>query len=93
MIKKETQTQCSLRNFKQIWSFSTELAEATLPVDGKKMFLKISQYLQEAPVLNSFLVKLQAGDLYLYKIETAAQVFSSEFARFFRTSIWLSYVI
>ena len=42
---------------------------------------------RETSVLKSFLVKLQARDLYLYKIETLVQVFSSEFAKFFRAPI------
>ena len=38
-------------------------------------------------MLKSFLVMLQARDVHLYKIETPAHVFSSEFAKFFRTPI------
>ena len=46
----------------------------------RKVFLEISQNSQEDTCATvSFLIKLQASDLQLYKKETLAQVFSYEF--------------
>ena len=46
----------------------------------KKVFLKISRNLQENTCARfSFLIKLQASGLQLYKKETLAKVFSGEF--------------
>ena len=44
-------------------------------------------------MMKSFLVKLQARNLHLFKTETPAQVFPSEFARFSRISILNNIII
>ena len=49
----------------------------------KKMFLKVPQNLQENTFAKVILVKFQARDLYLYKMQTPVQMFSRNFARFF----------
>ena len=59
----------------------------------KKMFLKISQNLQENNCAEVILVTLQVRDLHLYKIETPTQVFSNEFARVFRALIYITITI
>ena len=48
----------------------------------KKMFLKVPQNLQENTFAKVILVKFQARDLYLYKIQTPVQMFSRNFTRF-----------
>ena len=71
-----------------IWRYLYGIAEAVIERRSmKKMFLKISQNLQENNCAEVILVTLQVRDLHLYKIETPTQVFSNEFAGVFRALI------
>ena len=56
------------------------------------MFLKISQNSQETPVLDSFLIKLQAESSNFIKKEILAQLFSCEFCKFFKNTYLIEHM-
>ena len=59
----------------------------------KKVFLKISQNLQENTCARvSFLIKLQVEACNFIKIETLAQVFSSEFSKGFKNVFFIEHL-
>ena len=60
-----------------------------LELFSKKVFLKIRKIHMKTPVPVSFLIKLQAFGLQLFKSETLAQVFSCNFAKFLGTPIFI----
>ena len=76
------------------------MAEAVAQCSVKEVFLEISQNSEENTCARvSFLIKLQAWALQLYKRETLAQVFSFEFCEiskktfFYRTALVAASII
>ena len=70
-----------------------QLKVATRGVLWKKLFLKISQNSQKNTSARvSFLIKLQASELQLYKKETLALVFSWEFCEIFKNTFFTEHL-
>ena len=70
-----------------------QLKVATRGVLWKKLFLKISQNSQKNTSARvSFLTKLQASELQLYKKETLALVFSWEFCEIFKNTFFTEHL-
>ena len=70
-----------------------QLEVATRGVLWKKLFLKISQNSQKNTSARvSFLTKLQASELQLYKKETLALVFSWEFCEIFKNTFFTEHL-
>ena len=70
-----------------------QLKVATRGVMWKKLFLKISQNSQKNTSARvSFLTKLQASELQLYKKETLALVFSWEFCEIFKNTFFTEHL-